>query len=283
VDAILDPPKDQTSLRTLLQEFTPPDGPLIDAVQEQLEQQVDAARRVLARADLQAMVTAITPETFEIRLESRQPEPLPLPGGVDIRCWPIMVREAAGSTLGPGPGTLTVLGPLSREALTPFFAFACTAHQGDRTFTARFVLHLPLIGAPADRREAVLRALLRDREAVLRFLLFLLAGSDPTAPDLPIDILPGGAIPQPPTGGTPAPPRPLFEALVRALDRDPARLDQIATVVADLRKTADGQHLLPDDFESRISFAGCISTRTPRAASWWPTRSAWAKPWSPVV
>jgi hypothetical protein len=160
-----------------------------------------------------------------------------------------MVREAAGSALSPGPGTLAVLGPLSREALTPFFAFACTAHQGDRTFTARFVLHLPLIGAPTDRREAVLRALLRDREAVLRFLLFLLAGSDPAAPDLPIDILPGDANPQPPPNGASAPPRPLFEALVRALDRDPARLDQIATVVADLRKTADGQHLLPDDFD----------------------------------
>ena len=41
----------------------------------------------------------------------------------------------------------------------------------------------------------------------------------------------------------------LFESLVRALDRDPERLDQVAEVIDDLRKTPEGKELLPHDLE----------------------------------
>jgi hypothetical protein len=37
----------------------------------------------------------------------------------------------------------------------------------------------------------------------------------------------------------------LFESLVRALDRDPERIDQVAQVIEDLRKTPEAQGLLP--------------------------------------
>jgi hypothetical protein len=42
---------------------------------------------------------------------------------------------------------------------------------------------------------------------------------------------------------------PLFEALVRTLDRNPKKLDQISRLVTDLKKSAEGQTLLPDPFD----------------------------------
>ena len=40
----------------------------------------------------------------------------------------------------------------------------------------------------------------------------------------------------------------LFEALMKALGRDPERLEQVAEVIADLTKTDDGKKLIPKDF-----------------------------------
>ena len=42
---------------------------------------------------------------------------------------------------------------------------------------------------------------------------------------------------------------PLFESLVRALDRDPARLDRVDRLMKELHKSESGRKLLPDGFE----------------------------------
>jgi hypothetical protein len=42
---------------------------------------------------------------------------------------------------------------------------------------------------------------------------------------------------------------PLFEALVRTLDLNPAKLDQISRLVNDLKRTESGRNRLPDGFD----------------------------------
>jgi hypothetical protein len=42
---------------------------------------------------------------------------------------------------------------------------------------------------------------------------------------------------------------PLFEALVRALERSPGKLDQVKRLIDDLRQSPDGDQLLPKDFD----------------------------------
>jgi hypothetical protein len=42
---------------------------------------------------------------------------------------------------------------------------------------------------------------------------------------------------------------PLFEVLVRTLDRNPKKLDQISRLVDDLKKTVEGREVLPDQFD----------------------------------
>jgi hypothetical protein len=136
---------------------------------------------------------------------------------------------------------------VSFESLTAFFAFEAGGKKGKATLARRFVLNLPLHGAPADRKDRILRYLLRDQRQVLRFILYLL-GDEESQQALPISATwEGSSADQGVTAfGSPA----LFEQLVRALERSPARLDEVHRVVTDLRATPEGQKLLPEAFEA---------------------------------
>jgi hypothetical protein len=86
--------------------------------------------------------------------------------------------------------------------------------------------------------------LLDSQEKVLRLILFLLAEGGHDAHEA---LLTTRRMLHGETGEGPARVGfPLFEALVRALERDPEKLDRIARVLDDLRKTPEGQRLLPE-------------------------------------
>lgn len=127
--------------------------------------------------------------------------------------------------------------------LTSFFVFEVES----RALNARrqFVLNLPLVDAPENRHEAILRDLLSDRDRVLRFLMLLLldTGARDLSQLMESDTNGEGSFSfiHSMLGET------LFEALIKALGRDPERLEQVAEVIADLMKTDDGKKLLPDD------------------------------------
>ncbi|MEZ5285582.1 MAG: hypothetical protein R2712_12420 [Vicinamibacterales bacterium] len=42
----------------------------------------------------------------------------------------------------------------------------------------------------------------------------------------------------------------MLESFLRALDRDPGRLDYVQRLVADLRSTEEGRQLLPPEFDA---------------------------------
>ena len=256
VDAVLGQTKDNIGLADLLQEYTPPEEPVgKDSVQEQLEERVNRARRRLAEAGLVATVAPAEGEgEYRLRLRLPRRGTLELPPEIRTRCWPITLQEtAAVSVLGtprdwPEPRVPATFGPLSFEALTSFFAFDLQLAEGSRTASARFVLNLPMEGAPKDRRQRILLSLLGNRDQVLRYLLLLLAegGLDPQAALLLTRAVAGGGAED---GGGRAG-LPLFEALVRALHRGPEKLDQIARLVHDLKETPEGRELLPEGFEA---------------------------------
>ena len=241
----------ETSFADLLQDYTPreyADGP--DAEMERLAGLADGVRRKLATAVLRAQVNALPGEMerFEIRLRFRERSEPVLPSEVSGRCWPITLPATAVSIEADASADV-LFSPLSFDALTSFFAFELTAASGDTEVARRFVLNAPLEGAPSNRRERIMRSLLDSQDKVLRLILFLLAegGHDSQEALLATRrMLSGG------TGGSGSVQTsfPLFEALVRALDRDPARLDQIARLLNDLQKTPEGQRLVPEGLET---------------------------------
>lgn len=264
VDAMLGKEGGEMSLRTLLVEYTPAEDALLeDAAEKALEQRIRVLRALVANAPWKARVEREPEpdddkERYRLHLHAEGAK-LDLGPGAEVRCWPIAVtaEQSAGMTIGL-EGTSAVFPRLSFQALTSFFAFNLRVQEGPHNAEAVFVVNAPLSGAPEHRHARILLAMLDDPAKVMRFLRMLLA-LDPAEG---IEELLGGegewdAAAGGWSGGGSG--TPILEALLCALDRDPARLSEFDRTVRELRTSAEGAALLPADLDQ----------------IWEPIRAAW--------
>jgi len=249
VDAFLSAEKGQNALGSLLQPYYRNEELALDPVQQELENEVDACARAVARLKLVLRATQQSSGNYTVEV-CRLAEPPAAPSsGLVLNCWLITQQDAFAVPFDPSAEQLAVIQSASPEALTTFLGVSATGTRGAHTHTKRFVLNLPLEGGPADRRERILRTVLRDRARVLRFLLLLLGDMEAVlSGDL---VLPGELGADPNRGRKPTAAA-LLEPLVRALHRDPSRLDQIARVVEELESGEGGEEgdLLPEQFDA---------------------------------
>src|SRR5262249_3094080 len=126
-----------------------------------------------------------------------------------------------------------------------FFAFEVVATVGQKSRPETFVLNTTLEGAPSNRRERLLRSVIRDPQRFVQLLMCLLADEGFELSDVMtwIDRSAAGttSYDHEATG--------LFESLVRSLDRNPERLDHIASLIADLRQQDNPTKIFPPGFE----------------------------------
>ena len=132
-------------------------------------------------------------------------------------------------------------------SLTSFYVFRVETDI-PRKMARNFVLNIPFADAPSGRQEALLKHLLRDKERVLRFLMLLLSDADADAfanmfngTDGGSDSFQFSSLLNGPT---------LFESLMKCVERDPARLEQVAEIISDLEKSSDGRELLPKELDA---------------------------------
>ncbi|MCX5829133.1 MAG: phospholipase D family protein [Deltaproteobacteria bacterium] len=241
---------ERSGFMKLLQEYFPDlDVTATDLQMKALEDTATEVRRRLAVMRLTAHVTGLEQQDlFQLQISHHELTGIHLPVGVSVRCWPITLSEGMCVGIGKEPGIFAEFSQVSFEALTSFFAFEITASNNEKKFNCRFVLNLTLEGAPEDRAERIMKSLLKTRDQVLRFILMLLAeggGDVYQAIFTGRSLFSGGA-----SNGSAGAGIPLFETLVRTLERNPAKLDQIAHLVDDLRKTEDGTQLLPEGFDA---------------------------------
>jgi hypothetical protein len=162
---------------------------------------------------------------------------------VSVRCWPISLQAQSAQ-----PIASAAFDHLSYEKLTPLIAYAVTAKIGQARREAVFVASATLVGAPTDREQRVLAALLANKDNFLRYLLLLLAGSDAGADSTAEALHYLRETTRAQASG--ARPPSLFETLMRALYRQPAQLDRINQLIVDLKTTGQGSELLTEEFMS---------------------------------
>jgi hypothetical protein len=240
---------ERSGFMKLLQEYSPDlDATVTDLQMKVLEDTATEVRRRLAVMRLTANVKALEQQdNFQIQISHHEDNFFHFPAGVSVRCWPITLSEGMGVGVWKEPGIFAEFSQVSFEALTSFFAFEITASNNEKKFNCRFVLNLLLEGAPEDRAERIMQSLLKTRDQVLKFILMLLAEGGGDAYQAILtgrSLFSGGA-----GNGSAGAGIPLFETLVRTLERNPATLDQIAHLVDDLKKTKDGTLLLPEGFD----------------------------------
>lgn len=250
IDALLASSQGQTGLSSFLKPFIHGDQPAAgDADQLALEQSLDKLRLSIAVSGLK-LVAAEDAQTGTWKMALQGADAPPPEGAMDaeLRAWPITCRaEAMGKQLSCEQSTWAVFESLSFEALTSFVAFEIAMTSGSMSGQVQFVLNLPVQGFPEDRSRRLLIKLLENQEAVMRYIQLLLdAGAQDSGAELGAAPLlgEGGSTGARESGGAA-----LLEPLVRALHRDPARLDDVCRLVEDLKKAGAGERQLPPGFD----------------------------------
>lgn len=205
------------------------------------EKRLDAARRSIALAGLRAEAGPLD-EKGELSVRLAMKGDPGLPAGVAVRCRPISTTAAFGQPL-PAAGAWVEFGPFGIDGLTSFFAFDVTTATPDGERSCRFVVNVPLDGAPADRSQRIVRHILRDGAAVVRFILLMLSLDSDVPGDEGAGALGGERWRVGAFGGNAAG---LFEQIVRAVHRTPERLDALAAIIGDLRSGPDAAERLPE-------------------------------------
>lgn len=252
------------ALRALLVAYTPPASlPGLDPIKAALESRLRVLRVTVASAPWKARVEREAEpgddkERYRVHLSTGR-TPIDLGRGVDIRCWPIALppEHAASLVLLPTGASVTFT-RLSFQALTSFFAFRLRVEEDDQRSEVVFVVNVPLDGAPENRHARILQAMLDDPAKVLRFLRMLLALDPLEGIEELLEWEAGVDGPSAGWSGTGAE-TPLLEALLQALDREPARLADFDRAIRELRMTAEGAALLPPELD----------------LVWLPLREAW--------
>ncbi|HEY1613202.1 MAG TPA: phospholipase D family protein [Rhizomicrobium sp.] len=244
VEQFLRQVKGETNFADLLKEYDRSAPPVpADATAQQLDDLIHATKRALAAAGLRLIVKpASETDSFDVTMEWARAPRWPHPT-VEVRAWPITQQVERAQTLDKS----IVFLRLSYGGLTPLIAFAVTAKLGSAKRESVFVMNLPLLGAPEDRQDRIVRSLIENRDQLLRYILFLLASGDEAAAssgDL------RKLLKSPEHGSDRAVANPyLLESMLRALHRGPAQLERVSSLLDVLRKQPGSSELLSDDFQ----------------------------------
>lgn len=227
----------------VLEEYVPPTEPVLpDPLEEAAERALQAARESLADASLR-LVCVGSEDTW--RLSMQPSRPVALPGITAIRTWLVSRQDAASVSAEPLVGGDTVeFPPVALATISGFVAFELQAVGAP--VSLRFVLNLPIDGLPEGRDAAIVRGVIRDRAAFLRYLLLLLGYfGDGSTGETSMDGLLGFGAWQGQGNGEDD--LPLLEDMTRALCRDPSRLRAIQRLVTDLDARANAD-VVPEPF-----------------------------------
>jgi hypothetical protein len=248
VDAVLEGQSGGVKFRDLLVSHVPSGVTAADTAQARLERRLDEVRRAVAACGFEAIVASqeAEDESYSLLFRGAERDLVGSLRGVRARVWPITIDSEGAKPLASAFTKGVRFAPVSFAALTAFFAIELTARSRDAHATVRFVVNADLQGAPANRHDRLLTSILRNRDDVLRYLLLLLADERLASAIAGAGASDHGSGDGPGILGQ----LPVLESMVRALSRDPERLDHVERLLASLGASEEGKALIPDGLES---------------------------------
>jgi hypothetical protein len=241
VEATLNERPEAPGLTSLLQEYTPSTATGVPDPAVDTSYALERFHQQLALSAPRLHVTELDDDRVDASLTWTIPEGAPGETTVWLSSLP---RDVHGRPLAD-----TMDWTIAHTNVTPFVAIETVAGDGDDRMTRRCVLKAALTGAVDGRRRDAVFSILRSKEDVLRYLVFLLG--DPSYDALLaqfVDVEPSRRPDDPPRPG-PAVDVALFEPLVRATGRDVESLARVASLVDELRDLPNGEDLVPTGFD----------------------------------
>lgn len=215
--------------------YTPKPRSAEDEIREDLEWQLAAHHAELACLNLTTSILSLDEEAFA--QVTRVPGPLAATSvGTTVR--PLTRRE---------PRYVTPLQaamrwePLGLASLTPFIVVRSRVVRGDIAVVRECVLHTKLEDDIPERRDLVLREVLKTKDDVLAYLAFLLGDAASDRP--PTDAMALERLARSPNEHAVPPPVIIFEPLVRAALGNPEALIRVGALVSDLVRMGEAEKL----------------------------------------
>jgi hypothetical protein len=248
IDKVIENESD-LSLRSLLKPYPKTKSKLVvDSAKTKVEKIAEEVRKWLI--GLKIYIDIIEEDNGKFDLIIKRMENLSQPeGNYLIDCWPISLPSNFSQLT--DHETLKVgifFRKLSIITITPFIAFRVTAHDDTVEHMINFVLNLRIMNIPDGRDDYILGEVISNQHQFVRYLRLLLAGESEYAnlierPQL-LNVTSNASSMWEDMD------LPLLEDLLRALSQSPEKkIDRIAEVVAQLKKTPHYQKIIPEKFD----------------------------------
>lgn len=228
---------------SLIEEFDTSEAGTVaeDESRMRLDRLLDHAAQGLARVEIGGTVTDSGSGRYSLRLDL--PEMPHLDQAVtEVRCWPATLPSDRGRPLEDG----TEFEGLTLSDLSAFLAIEIKARVDGRADSRRFARVIRLTGLPEDRLPRLIAAMLRDRRRFMQLLWLLLSPDQEVAAADLAGVLSGDNSNSSWGAALPG----LMERMLETLGSDPRRLDDVNTLIQELRRTEAGAELLGAEFEA---------------------------------
>ena len=245
IEALLAPPRqgETGTFRSLIDEFDPEEAGTVsedkDAIR--LDHLLDDASETIARADIRGTVDESDAGRYTLRLELDEPPDLPAGIG-KVACWPATLAADRQQPLKDG-GEFT---DLSLDELSAFLAIELRATVYGKSESRRFARTIHLSGLPEDRLPRLIANMLRNRERFMQLLWLLLSPDQDVSFGELSEMLSSDGVGTDWGVALPG----LLERMLETLGSDPGKLDAVASLLEDLRKTEEGRDLIGPDFDA---------------------------------
>ena len=233
---------DSGTFRSLIEPFDKSELGTVpeDVDSTNLELTLEAAAAHLARVDVKGHVETAG-DRYAMRLEVGEPLSLVPSIGV-VTCWPVSLSDAQSQPFANG----SEFSGMSISELSCFLSVELRASLNGRSSRKRFVRPIEVEGLPEDRLPRLLAGMLNNRARLMQ-LLWLLLSPDDDLTFAEFDQFFGNDgerfVASLSSPG-------LMERMLETLYSGPDRLDSVASLVAELRKTEAGAELLGADFDA---------------------------------
>jgi len=249
IDKILGNQDDDSSLLALLKPYPTPEERIeLDTFEAKADEIANEIRKWSVETEFSLDVQENNDALFDLELAGSQ-ENQPTSGDFKIACWPVSLPNSYAQVLNVHQVTKPLLfSNLTAVRITPFFAFQVDVNVEQATHQARFVLRLPIKNLPENRDDLIISAIIEDQGQFLRYLRLLLSGEHSLSEG--VDWLRIDLSKQSTSTSWEDLDLPLLEDLIRALSRSPKeKIDRIAEIVEQLRRTPQGQQIIPPEFD----------------------------------
>lgn len=205
------------------------------------ERRLDSVRRHLATANLALTCTKDAENRISISLASVHS--VEIPRNVSVRVWPLLAGSLNGvdiEAVGPQP---QLLGRLDLKDVTRWIGIILVDSETGQEQS--FTMGADLIGLPDERTAEILRSIIENREAFLKYIRLLLGDVSDITKGL---FAPGSGNGSFGTFGGSSE-APILENMIRALSGDGRQLRDIERLVARLDGTGDdNRSIIPAEF-----------------------------------